>query len=108
MTNWICLHCWQKIRFWITLCKECRNKKRYNAAIVSQNKKKLKKLLEESSLTIERLDKFILYSNNIVKFGKAIMEFKENDTKRMFDKVIKFWMISCWFILMIGIVVIQI
>jgi len=107
-TNGICTHCGKKIRFWISLCKECKNKKWYSAAIVSQNKKKLKKLLEERSITIERIDKFILYSNNILKFSKVLIEYKEENNGKIIDRLKKIWVISCWFILLIGIILIQI
>ena len=107
-TNGVCTHCGKKIRFWISLCKECKNKKWYSAAIVSQNKKKLKKLLEERSITIERIDKFILYTDNIIKFSKVLIEYKEKKKKEIIDRLKKIWIISCFFILMIGVVVIQI
>lgn len=37
-------------------------------AMVSQNKTKLKKILVERTITAERFDKFILYTNNIIKY----------------------------------------
>lgn len=49
-------------------CRECKEKKQNATAIVSQNKKKLRKLLQESEITLERFEKFIVYSNNIVKY----------------------------------------
>ncbi len=106
-TNGICTHCGKKIRFWISLCNECENKKRYNAAMVSQNKKKLKNLLEQNCLNIERLNKFIIYSNNIVKYSKVVMEYKKKRGS-IGDVIKKFWIITCRFILLIGIVLIQI
>ena len=54
--------------------------------MVSQNKKKLKKLLSERSLTVNRLDRFILYTSNIIKYGRVVMEYKEEETIRAFDK----------------------
>ena len=54
--------------------------------MVSQNKKKLKKLLSERSLTVQRLEKFILYTRNIIKYGRVVMEYKEEETIRAFDK----------------------
>ena len=94
MTNWICAHCGNKIKFWISLCNKCKDIKLYNRAIISQNTSKLKKLLEQSSLTVERLDKFILYSNNIVECWKVIMEFQEQETKRTFDRIRTAWKIK--------------
>ena len=76
-------------------CRECKEKKQNATAIVSQNKKKLRKLLQESEITLERFEKFIIYSNNIVKYWKVVMEYKEKDTKRTFEKVMKFWILCC-------------
>lgn len=99
MNNWICHHCGKQIRFWIALCSDCKNKKRYYTAIISQNKKKLKKLLLESKLSLEWFDKFILYSNNIITFWKLLVEFKEKDTKRSLERIKTSWIISIIFII---------
>ena len=87
LTNGICNHCGKKIRLWISLCRDCETVKTRCLAIISQNKKKLKKLLEKRSVTLERLDKFLLYANNIVHYWKILMEFKKNETIRTFDKL---------------------
>ena len=70
-------------------CRKCKEKKANATAIVSQNKKKLKGLLKEDRYTPERLEKFILYSNNIVNYGKIIMEYKEKDINRRFEAIMK-------------------
>ena len=49
-------------------CRECKIKKQNATAMVSQNKKKLRELLQEREITPERFEKFIIYSNNIVKY----------------------------------------
>ena len=85
----MCHHCGKKIRFGLSLCKECNHIKSTCQAIISQNKKKLKKLLEKRSLTLERFDKFLLYANNIVHYWKILMEFKKNETVSTFDKLKK-------------------
>lgn len=92
-TNGTCHHCGKKIRFWISLCKECKETKSNSTAIISQNKTKLKKLLENRSFTIERFEKFILYTNNIIHYWKILMEFKENETIKSFDKIKKITLI---------------
>ena len=89
MTNWVCNQCGSKIRFWISLCKICLNRRRHSTAIISQNKKKLKKLLEESDITAEWIDKFVLYANNIIENWKVIMEFLEKDNRRRYNRVMK-------------------
>jgi pyocin large subunit-like protein len=76
-------------------CRKCKEKKRNATAIVSQNKKKLRSLLKEERYTPERIEKFILYSNNIVKYGKVIMEYKEKDINRRFEAIMKAGVITC-------------
>ena len=93
-TNGICHYCGKKIRFWISLCKECKEIKSNSTAIISQNKKKLKKLLNQRAITSERFERFILYTNNIVKYWKILMEYKEKETIKSFDKIKKFWSIT--------------
>lgn len=44
------------------------------------------------------MEKFILYTNNIVKYGKILMEYKEKDTSKRFVDVMKIWVITCWLI----------
>lgn len=88
-TNWICAYCGSKIRFWILLCKECKKRKDHSFAILCQNKKKLKLLLDESSITIDWLDKFVLYTDNIIANWKVLIDFKRNDEIKVFDKLMK-------------------
>lgn len=73
-TNGICQHCGKKIRFWITLCSECRNEKRYHAAVVSVNKKRMAKTLKQRKLDRERLDKIWTQSNNILEHWECVLE----------------------------------
>ena len=87
MTDWTCKQCGTKIRFWISLCKICNNKKRHSTAIISHNKTKLKKLLDDSNFTVEWFDKFILYTNNIIENWKVMIEFIEKDNKRRFQRI---------------------
>ena len=42
------------------------------------------------------MEKFILYTNNIVKYGKILMEYKEKDTSKKFVDIMKIWVIGCW------------
>ena len=56
--------------------------------MVSQNKKKLRKLLDERCLDIEWLNRFIIYSNNIVKYGKVVIKYKKKNG--LLDKIRKF------------------
>ena len=89
-----CIKCWKesgKSKF----CRSCREIKQNAVSIVSQNKSKLIKLLNWDYLTPEWFNKFILYTNNILTYGRVVMEYKEVDTRRTFEKIMKFWIISC-------------
>ena len=89
-----CIKCWKesgKSKF----CRSCREYKQNAVSIVSQNKSKLIKLLNWDYLTPEWFNKFILYTNNILTYGRVVMEYKEVDTRRTFEKIMKFWIISC-------------
>ena len=88
-----CIKCWKesgKSKF----CRSCREVKQNAVSIVSQNKSKLIKLLQWDYLTPEWFEKFILYSNNIISYGKIVMEYKEVDTRRTFENIMKFWIIT--------------
>lgn len=43
LTKNLCRVCNKEIRFWITICDDCRDKRNYYAAKVSINKKRLRK-----------------------------------------------------------------
>lgn len=93
-TNGICTHCGKKIRFWIALCSECKSIKTNSMAMVSQNKKKLRKILSQRTITAEWFEKFLLYTNNIIKYWKILMDYKEKESMKTFDRIMKFWSIS--------------
>ena len=79
-------------------CYRCRERKQNAGAIVSQNKKKLRKLLEWNTLTPEWLDKFMVYSTNIITYWKVVMEYNEKDTARTFEKILRFSTLCCWIV----------
>lgn len=70
------------------LCRECRKQKETAGAMVSQNKKKLKKLLSESSYDVERFIKFNLYTKNINHYGQILIKYKEIERKNIRTKII--------------------
>lgn len=72
-------------------CRKCRDIKQNAVSIVSQNKNKLIKLLRWDYLTPDWFSKFILYTNNIIKYWKIVMEYKQVDTIRKFINIINFW-----------------
>lgn len=69
-----CLKC-GKDSLW-EFCKDCKETKRNAWAMVSQNKKKLVKLFGDKWLTPQWFEKFLLYSENIRKYGKIYMEYQ--------------------------------
>lgn len=70
------------------LCRECRRQKETAGAMVSQNKKKLKKLLSESSYDVEWFIKFNLYTKNINTYGQILIKYKEIERKNIRIKII--------------------
>ena len=89
-----CIKCWDysgKSKF----CRKCREHKQNSVSIVSQNKSKLLKLLKWDYITPEWFNKFILYTNNIITYGKVVMEYKIVDTRTTFEKIMRFWIVSC-------------
>lgn len=78
-------------------CRGCRNIKENASAIVSQNKNKLRKLLQLNNFTPERFDKFILYSDNITSYWKIVMRYKSVDTRTTFERILNYWtIVSCF------------
>lgn len=70
-----CLRCGKESKY--EFCRECKEIKHKASALISQNRTKLIKLLLSKRLTPEWFEKFILYTNNILKYGKIYMEFKQ-------------------------------
>jgi len=84
-------------------CKGCKNIKRNASAILSQNKSKLRKLLNTSNYTPQRFDKFNLYSDNVKGYGRIVLEFKAVDVRYTFEKLLSYgtilnWIISAFFV----------
>lgn len=68
-----CKQCNKPIRYWITLCNECRDKRNYLAANVSMWKKRLIHILKERKLTKEWLDRVETQSSRIIKYWNKIL-----------------------------------
>jgi len=86
-----CLRCGKESKY--QFCRECKEIKHNASALVSQNRTKLIKLLLGKWLTPEWFEKFILYTNNILKYGKILMEFnkyKEDKTLNLISNTIRF------------------
>ena len=60
-----CMRCGKESKW--ELCRECKEVKHRAGALISQNKKKLKNLIEWNILEPEKFSKFILYTDNIIK-----------------------------------------
>lgn len=87
-----CIKCW-KDSWRSKFCRSCREIKQNAVSIVSQNKYKLVKLLWWDYLTPEWFWKFIVYTNNILKYWRIVMEYKEVDNRRTFESIMKFWIV---------------
>jgi len=79
------------------LCRACRKEKETAGAIVSQNKSKLKKLLNSHCYDSEWFIKFNLYTNNINNYGKILMKYKQTETIWMWVKIINSCSVIVWF-----------
>lgn len=60
-----CMKCGRESKW--ELCRKCKEEKHKAGALISQNKKKLRNLLDDNILTPENFEKFILYTDNIRK-----------------------------------------
>ena len=76
-----CLACGQACKN--KLCRDCENKKHNTSAIISQNCIKLKKLLNTPRFNIDGFDRFLLYTDNIVKNMKVLLRFKDLEKWRL-------------------------
>lgn len=71
-----CLKCGKESKY--EFCNECKEIKRNASAIVATNKKKLIKLLfKKKFYRPENLQKFIVYSNNIITYGRIYLEYQQ-------------------------------
>ena len=80
-----CLKCWKESKW--ELCRKCKEEKHKAGAIISQNKKKLKILLDQNILQPELFNRFILYTDNIKKYGEIYMGFVAKKHNTIFKLV---------------------
>lgn len=84
-------------------CRECRKIKENAGAIISQNKKKLKKILNEKEITPDRFIKFTLYTEHIRSNTTIYLQYKETKTKYNLTRIINgFTVIFCIISLFFG------
>lgn len=77
-----CLRCWKESKY--EFCRTCKEDKHKAGAIISQNKKKLKILLDQNILQPELFNRFILYTDNIKKRWETYMTFVAKKHNLMF------------------------
>ena len=87
-----CMRCGKESKW--ELCRECKEVKHRCGALISQNKKKLRNLLDKNILEVENYNKFILYTDNIKKNAETYMEFVKEKHYTIF-KVITWWTMLC-------------
>lgn len=68
-----CMRCGKESKW--ELCRKCKEEKHKAGALISQNKKKLRNLLDDNILTPENFEKFILYTDNIRRRWEIYMSF---------------------------------
>lgn len=93
-----CLRCGKENKY--EFCRECKEIKHRAWAIISQNKKKLKHLIESNILEPELFHKFMLYTNNIITEWKIYMEFVEKKSSVLF-KFLNFAILLCSLLLLL-------
>jgi len=87
-----CMRCGKESKW--ELCRECKGIKHRAGAIVSQNKKKLRNLIDYNILEPEKFSKFVLYTDNIRKQWEIYMSFVIQKHHTIF-KLITWWVMLC-------------
>ena len=87
-----CLNCGKESKY--EFCRECKEEKHRCWAIISQNKKKLRNLLDRNILEPETFEKFILYTDNIIREWKIYMWYVKQKHLTLF-KVLTWWTMLC-------------
>lgn len=87
-----CLRCGKENKY--EFCRECKEIKHRSWALISQNKTKLKNLLDKNILEPELFNKFILYTDNIIREWKIYMEFVQQKHVTLF-RVITWTTVLC-------------
>jgi hypothetical protein len=82
-----CLRC-KKPSGKSTYCRACRKIRDNALATVSQNKKKLIKLLLLKHISDDRFIKFYLYVERIKNNGLIYLQFKQEQTNNAFNKIV--------------------
>lgn len=77
-----CLRCWKECKN--ELCRKCEQDKHRASALISQNKKKLKELLNHNILEPELFSKFMLYTDNIITQWRIYMEYRSKKAYKIF------------------------
>jgi len=80
-----CLRCGKESKW--EYCRECKAIRHRACTMISQNKTKLVKLLDGEWLTPEGFGRFINYTNNILKYGKIYMEYKNQKRDKIFKGI---------------------
>lgn len=86
-----CIKCWE-YSWGCDFCRTCKEILGNATALVSQNKKKIMKLVLMNKYTKDRFDKFILYTENIIKYWSIVLEYrnnKENEINKRLETKIK-------------------
>lgn len=86
-----CIKCWE-YSWSCDFCRICKEILGNATALVSQNKKKIMKLVLMNKYTREWFDKFILYTENVIKYWSIILEYrsnKENEINKRLETKIK-------------------
>lgn len=91
-----CLRCGAESKY--EFCRKCKEEKHRAWAIISQNKKKLRNLLDQNILEPELFNRFILYTDNIRKCWEIYMSI-------VAKKKITLLKAFCWITMLVSVIV---
>ena len=91
-----CLRCGTESKW--EFCRKCKEEQHRAWAIISQNKKKLRNLLDQNILQPELYEKFILYTDNIKKQWEIYMSFVAKKRYRILG-------FACWTTLLASLII---
>lgn len=77
--------CWAESKY--EFCRKCKEIKHNACAMISQNKTKLQKLMNWNRLSINNFERFILYTDNIRKYGRIYMKFLQLKHDKLFRNI---------------------
>lgn len=83
-----CVLCWDESDG-KKLCKVCEYKIHEASAIVSQNSKKIREMLNGKRLDSSNFEKFIIYAHNIIESWREVLLYKKEAILKQIEDIDK-------------------